>query len=92
LATLFIHLSLVLILFAHCHNIYILYLNPRMRMQYTPTKFQVLVSNCVALVWNAYLSYTTSSSSSRQQTKNAPTTTDDDNDATILHHEPIVPV
>jgi Mpv17 / PMP22 family len=28
---------------------------------FIPTKYQVLVSNCVALVWNTYLSYVTSS-------------------------------
>ena len=32
---------------------------------YIPTKYQVLTSNCVALVWNMYLSFMTSSSSSR---------------------------
>jgi Mpv17 / PMP22 family len=27
--------------------------------RFTPTKFQVLTSNCVALIWNAYLSFST---------------------------------
>ena len=32
---------------------------------YVPTKYQVLTSNCVAFVWNMYLSFMTSSSSSK---------------------------
>jgi hypothetical protein len=34
--------------------------------RFTPTKFQVLVSNCVALVWNAYLSFSTRSQTSKE--------------------------
>lgn len=30
-----------------------------LNFRFTPTKFQVLVSNCVALVWNSYLSFST---------------------------------
>ena len=32
-----------------------------LNFSYIPTKYQVLISNCVALVWNIYLSYMTSS-------------------------------
>lgn len=34
--------------------------------RFTPTKFQVLASNCVALVWNAYLSFSTRSQTSTE--------------------------
>ena len=39
---------------------------------YIPTKYQVLTSNCVALVWNMYLSFMTSSSSSRHSARPEP--------------------
>jgi Mpv17 / PMP22 family len=34
---------------------------------YVPTKYQVLTSNCVAFVWNMYLSFMTSSSPQREE-------------------------
>ena len=50
---------------------------------HVPTKYQVLTSNCVAFVWNMYLSFMTSSSSS-----NATARTHSDTGLSIMAHPP----